>query len=258
MTAIMEPDTDAATAPGPALLSAAEAEAKLIDAAVREARDGAWCAEFERLMSVTFPDRPRSGEWIVDSDGINKHGYTADGYDPDGYHRDTGRNRDGYDRNGYDADGLHRVTGRDRNGYDRDGYNVDGYNRAGFDHNGRTREGLTADSPEYRERFRYNASGYDREGFHHNRAGGRPRHYTTRLTRDAHAAHLADPDNFRYDRYGFDRDGINTDGYDYNGFRVRDRTPEAIAQRYGYDQEGYDANGRDQYGRTREENGRRY
>lgn len=248
MTAIMEPDTDATAAPGPALLSAAEAEAKLIDAAVREARDGAWCAEFERLMNVTFPGRPRSGEWLVDSDGINKHGYDRDGYNRDGYHRETGLNRDGYDRNGYDRDGFN-VEGRDRNGYDRDGYTVDGYNRRGFNRDGVTREGWTADSPEYQARFRLNSVGYDREGFRH-RDGAHARQYATGLTRDQYAAHLADPDAFRYDRFGYDRDGVNAEGYDRNGYRAQARTPEALAHQYRFDENGRDANGRDRYGYT--------
>ena len=231
MTAIMEPTPDAVTAPGPALLSAAEAEAKLIDAAVREARDGAWCEEFDRLMRVTFPARGPGRAWLVDSDGIDKHGYDRDGYDRDGYHHTTGRTRDGYDRAGYDVDGI----------------NVDGYDRRGFNRDGVTREGWTVDSPEYLARFRLNSAGYDREGFRRRDLTGEPqRNYATREREADFRARLTAPDPYRFDEYGYDRDGLDRQGRDRNGWTVRGRTDEEIRQQYGYDEHG-----RDRYGNRR-------
>jgi len=160
-TVITANDGPAADAVAAAVLAA---QMKIIDAAVRNARQAQWCEEFERIMRELFPNgSPDGSAEFVDSDGVSCRGLDREGRDSEGFDR-QGWNRDGYNRRGFDRDGFNRDGfnryGRDRDGYDPQGFNAQGFNREGFN-----ADGLHVNSPEYRERFKYDAWGFDRDGF---------------------------------------------------------------------------------------------
>ena len=158
-----------------------DAQMRIIDAAVRQARDNGWCREFEAIMGRLFPDGPPDGSKVfVDSDGLSCRGLDRDGYnqrglDEEGYDRE-GRDRNGYDRDGYDRRGWNR-EGRNRDGQDRNdpalygfdyfGYDRDGYNAEGRDPWGHTREDNLRDSL---TPYRFDREGRDANG-RTNRAG---------------------------------------------------------------------------------------
>ena len=161
---------------------------EMIDKAVRAARNGGWCEQFERSMRLIFPDGPPVGEgsrW-VDFDGIDCRGYDRDGYL-------NGYDPNGFDKEGYSRQGMHRDTGLDRLGFDRYGYDTDGYDRDGFNREGISRpdaDGVRKDlagnlvgSSEHEDwLYRFDASGYDADGF-----GRQGTHRDSGLTRAEHA-----------------------------------------------------------------------
>ena len=136
---------------------------RLVNAAVRYARNNGLCTEFERALRVLMPEMGTADQYgemaWFDTDGVscrgtapqgalpqyNSNGWDGDGFDRDGYSR-YGCNRDGltryqvehandepayrFDARGYDE------NGRDARGYDRDGLDPDGYNSNGYYRNG--------------------------------------------------------------------------------------------------------------------------
>ena len=167
---------------------------RIIDQAIRSARNQGWCTEFDNLMAQTFPDGPPDGsKEFVDSDGWSCRGFDRDGY-----------NRDGLDSDGRDRDGRN-ARGYDRDGYDRDGYTVHGYDRDGWNRE-RT---ININSPEYRARFRYDARGYDQAGFNANGLdrNGYGREEKARL----------DERTYVFDTDGWDVNGVNRHGETRDG-----------------------------------------
>lgn len=164
---------------------------EMIDKAVRAARNGGWCEEFERSMRHIFPDgHPDGGDALwLDSDGFTCRGFDREGFntagvDGRGYDREGYRN--GYDRHGFNREGFstygYDVNGHDRNGFDQNGIHRDGYDLAGN----------AVDSPEHQDwLYRFDTRGYDADGF--NSSGT---HRETGLTRAQHA------NRFRHDQYG--------------------------------------------------------
>lgn len=190
---------EAPTDPNTIMLTASSVEEvrrilqlEMIDKAVRAARNGGWCEEFERAMRRIFPDgHPDGGEALwLDSDG-----FTCRGFDREGF------NTAGFDQRGYDREGFN-AAGLNHNGYDREGFNRHGFNDAGYDRNGFTSEGIhrdgydiagnTVGSPEHEAwLFRFDANGYDADGFNYYGM-----HRESGLSRVEHAR------RFRFDRYG--------------------------------------------------------
>jgi len=178
----------------PVAAALAEQKAKIIDAAVREARADSWCGEFERVLQRIFPEgsgQP-NGDWY-DSDGMtcrgrDLEGFDAQGWDAEGYGRDTfnpqGRDRAGFHRDtgldlaGFNRDGVHQLTGIRRDSeeytsrfrYDTSGYGVDGFNAENINRNGSTRE-QRARACVYDEDG-YNINGRDRYGYTREQNGG--------------------------------------------------------------------------------------
>jgi hypothetical protein len=168
----------------------AEQKAKIIDAAVREARANSWCGEFERVLRRIFPEgsgQPE-GDWY-DSDGVS-----CRGYDTEGFHVETGLNRAGFDRDGYNR------NGRNAQGYDHGGLDTQGFNRDGL----HVATGITRDSDEYRARFKWDHRGLDFEGFD---ASGYDPNGSTREQRARACVYDEDGYNINgRDRYGYTRE----------------------------------------------------
>lgn len=108
-----------------ALLAALSPEAlverqRIVDAAVRAARESGYCDQFNRVMQSVMPEMLVNieGVWLaLDSDGCCCHStqdaWTYMGsqrlraeYGPDGYDRHSDRDRDGFNRLGYGRDGF--------------------------------------------------------------------------------------------------------------------------------------------------------
>lgn len=100
---------------------------RIVDAAVRAARDSQYCDTFNTIIARLMPEMVASiggYRYALDSDGRccaqrdsdqrsawgylmgenDSHG--AETYDAGGYSLETGRDRDGFDRVGYDAEGF--------------------------------------------------------------------------------------------------------------------------------------------------------
>lgn len=173
----------------PVAAALAEQKAKIIDAAVREARRNSWCSEFERVLARIFPEgsgQP-NGDWY-DSDGMTCRGIDLEGFNSAGW------DVDGYGRDGYNAYGL-----------DRQGFNAQGVDQAGFGRDGvHLQTGIRRDSEEYTSRFRYDIRGYGVDGF---TAEGTNRDGYTREQRAAQCVYDVDGYNINgLDRYGYTRE----------------------------------------------------
>lgn len=180
-TVITANDGPAADAVAAAVLAT---QLKIIDVAVRRARDQSWCEAFEAIMAELFPDGPPGGGTeFVDSDGWSCRGH----------------DRDGYGRNGLDRDDRDR-DGRDRNGYDRDGYDRDGYNNAGWNREGIHRDGRDRNSPEVQAEYCFDYYGFDRDGY--NRNGRDPWNRTREQNATAGPSH----NPYRFNAHGYDLD----------------------------------------------------
>jgi hypothetical protein len=139
---------------------------RLVNAAVRYAREYGLCQEFERALRVLMPEMSTTDQYgdtaWFDTDGMSCRGYVPQGaqaqYNENGYDYD-GYDRDGFNRYGTDHDGLTRYeiehandepvfrfdadgfdeSGRDRHGYNKDGYDPDGWNSSGYHRDGGSR-----------------------------------------------------------------------------------------------------------------------
>jgi hypothetical protein len=110
---------------------------KVVDRAVRVARNHQYCDTFNNILDEVLPEfvlTDQNGQpkaFASDDRSCNRarvedlrpSSFDADGYDDHGYDRD-GFNATGYNRQGYDAEGF--TTSRDREGYYRTGYMSDG------------------------------------------------------------------------------------------------------------------------------------
>jgi hypothetical protein len=92
---------------------------RIVDQAVRAARDTGYCEEFNRMLEHVLPEfvieSPDGYTFAFDSDGVDCRGYrveqrmrypSARHYGDDGYDVETGYDRDGFSRTGYDSDGY--------------------------------------------------------------------------------------------------------------------------------------------------------
>ena len=173
---------------------------EMIDKAVRAARNGGWCEQFERTIGYIFPDghpleahHAYGNPWL-DSDGFDCRGYDHEGFNAQGINGQTGRDREGYDAAGFNRQGWNR-DGFNRYGYNSDGRDREGFNAEGIHADGYDRAGNPVDSPEHQDwLYRFDQNGYDVDGF--NAAGF---HQQSGLNREAHA------NRFRHDRNGFPR-----------------------------------------------------
>jgi hypothetical protein len=150
--------------------AAAAERARIVDLAVRYARESGLCSEFERALDRLLPEErdDDTGTWLDsdgrgcrgeewrDEDGFNREGFDGEGYDHHGFNAD-GRDRQGFDRDGFDRHGLHRDDParytRNRSGrtreevlegwsfqYDRDGFDSEGWSSSGYNRNGQYSE----------------------------------------------------------------------------------------------------------------------
>ena len=103
---------------------------RIVDAAVRAARNNSYCETFNEMISRVMPEMViwvNGYPYAFDTDGRDCRGYSIedrvqedrDTYGDDGYGVNSGRDRDGFDRWGYDADGYDaqgfgRAYSRDR------------------------------------------------------------------------------------------------------------------------------------------------
>jgi hypothetical protein len=139
---------------------------RLVDAAVRYAREHGLCGEFERALRVLMPEMSTTDQYgdvaWYDTDGVSCRGYQPEGavpvFNEAGYDRE-GWDRDGFNRYGINRDGKTRYQvehandepvfrfgadgfdegGRDFQGYNRDGFDPDGFDRSGYSRNTGTR-----------------------------------------------------------------------------------------------------------------------
>ena len=114
---------------------------RIVDAAVRAARDSGYCDQFNSMITLVLPEMTIDAggyHFALNSEGRACNGTTLDriireygggvkvfdpttGYAQDGYDRD-GFDALGYDREGFDADGVSKAFTRERvaYAYDRD------------------------------------------------------------------------------------------------------------------------------------------
>ena len=114
---------------------------RIVDAAVRAARDSGYCDQFNSMIALVMPEmtiEAGSYHFALNSEGRSCNGNTLNriireygggpkvydpetGYAPDGFDRD-GFDVLGYDREGYDANGVTKAYMRERMefAYDRD------------------------------------------------------------------------------------------------------------------------------------------
>jgi hypothetical protein len=92
---------------------------RIVDQAVRAARDTGYCEEFNRMLEHVLPEfvieTPDGYSYSYDSEGVDCRGYRVERrmrypssphYGDDGYDSETGLDRDGFNRSGYDVDGF--------------------------------------------------------------------------------------------------------------------------------------------------------